>query len=318
MEHAEGDASAFDGEASSFNHSASSEAGHDMDSENVDMEAHFAEANYNYFEEEYANPGKEDWDDFEKDYKKFANADWAPADCNDFDEDHANFNDFEEKYRKFAEADCNDFQEEHTYVEEAGCNDFEDENTGFAEAEGLNNKLDEFRKIVDMTFGSEVEAYMFYNKYARDHGFSIRKGKVKVKRAKSSETIRLRHFVCSRAGKRAKKFLAMEGRIRRPRAESCCRCEAKLTIKLDRLRGIWYVGKFVDDHSHPLARPDEIPFLRSHRRIKDFQKAEILAMGAADIRKHQIMDTLERRAFGSIKLWILWNVDVVGMTRLGS
>lgn len=38
-----------------------------------------------------------------------------------------------------------------------------------------------------------------------------------------------------------------------------------------------------------LASHDEVPFLWSHRKIKDFQRAEILAMAAAGIRKHMIM-----------------------------
>ncbi|KAK1661601.1 hypothetical protein QYE76_049760 [Lolium multiflorum] len=71
------------------------------------------------------------------------------------------------------------------------------------------------------------------------------------------------------------------------------------SIRLDKLNeklGFWYVDSFDDKHSHTLARADETPFLWSHRKIRDHQKAEILAMGAAGIRKHTIMDSMISRS----------------------
>ena len=62
----------------------------------------------------------------------------------------------------------------------------------------------------------------------------------------------------------------------------------------------------MDDHNHILARFDEVPFLWSHRKIKDFQKAEIIALGAAGIRKHMIMQNFISRYGG---------FDMVGFTR---
>jgi zinc finger SWIM domain-containing protein 3 len=65
-----------------------------------------------------------------------------------------------------------------------------------------------------MTFASEEAAFMFYNKYAKDHGFSIRREKVKREKGPSGK-IRYRRFRCSRAGKRESKYLTMDGRSRR-------------------------------------------------------------------------------------------------------
>ena len=39
-----------------------------------------------------------------------------------------------------------------------------------------------------------------------------------------------------------------------------------------------------------LAGSDEVPFLWSHRKIKEYQKHEIMSMGAAGIRIHDMMD----------------------------
>ena len=150
-------------------------------------------------------------------------------------------------------------------------------------------------KVMAMTFRSQGDAYIFYNNHAREHGFSIRKQKVK---RGASGMIRYRRFLCSRAGRRQSKFITMEGRKRRLRPETRCDCGAHMVVKLDRERGVWFVASFVDDHNHAMARPDEVCFLWSHRRIGDGQRAEILAMEAAGIRKHIIMDNFISR-YGS-------------------
>ena len=82
------------------------------------------------------------------------------------------------------------------------------------EAEIQQRALETQLKVMGMTFTSQWEAYMFYNNYAKDRGFSIRKDK--VKRGKGpSITVRYRRYVCSRAGKGLSKFLNPEGRTRR-------------------------------------------------------------------------------------------------------
>ncbi|XP_040256707.1 protein FAR1-RELATED SEQUENCE 5-like [Aegilops tauschii subsp. strangulata] len=134
-----------------------------------------------------------------------------------------------------------------------------------------DDKRDMFMQIMEMTFTSHDAAYDFYNSYARDNGFSIRKNKV-------------------RQGKRDSKLLTEEGHSRRLGAETRCFCETHLTVKLDQKRGVWYVESFDDKHSHMLAGPDEVPFLWSHRKNKEYQKHEIISMGAAGIRIHDMMD----------------------------
>ena len=95
-------------------------------------------------------------------------------------------------------------------------------------------------QIMEMTFTSHDAAYDFYNSYARDNGFSIRKNKVRYSKTESRH-MRYRRFVCSRQGKRDSKLLTEEGHSRRLRAETRCFYEAHLAIKLEQKRGIWYV-----------------------------------------------------------------------------
>ncbi|XP_037462060.1 protein FAR1-RELATED SEQUENCE 11-like [Triticum dicoccoides] len=152
-----------------------------------------------------------------------------------------------------------------------------------------DDKRDIFMQIMEMTFTSHDVAYDFYKSYARDNGFSIRKNKVRYSKTESRHMC-YRRFVCSRQGKRDNKLLTEEGHSRRLRAETRCFCEAHLTVKLDQKRGVWYVETFEDKHSHMLAGPDEVPFLWSHRKIKEYQKDEIMSMRAAGIRIHDMMD----------------------------
>ena len=161
----------------------------------------------------------------------------------------------------------------------------------------MEKMLETHCKIMDMTFRSEGDACMFYNSHAKECGFGVRKEK--VKRGKGlSGIIRFRRFVCFRAGKRQRKYLTMEGRTRRLRNETRCGCGAYMVVKLGRSRGLWFVAAFGDEHNHDLARPDEVPFLWSHRRIDDFQKAEILALSGKGIHKHIIVDNFISR-YGS-------------------
>ena len=144
-------------------------------------------------------------------------------------------------------------------------------------------------KVMGMTFDCEAAAFVWYNSYAKDHGFSIRKDEVRRGKGPSGE-IRWRKYVCSREGKRCDKWLNMVGRCRRHRPESRCKCKAHLVMKRDLDRGVWIVKSFDDNHNHVLARPDKVPFLRSHRKIKPYQRAEILSLGAAGLRKHMIYE----------------------------
>ena len=65
------------------------------------------------------------------------------------------------------------------------------------------------------------------------------------------------------------------------------------------------MNNFVDEHNHRLAMPDELPFLWSHRKIKDFHRNEIMSMEAAGIRKHVIRDVLQCRYGGYDKVGIV-------------
>jgi zinc finger SWIM domain-containing protein 3 len=56
-------------------------------------------------------------------------------------------------------------------------------------------------------------------------------------------------------------------------------------------KGFWAVLRFEENDNRVLTRPDEVSFLRSHRKIRPDQKAEIMSLAASGIRKFHIMET---------------------------
>ena len=61
--------------------------------------------------------------------------------------------------------------------------------------------LDRHWAVMVKTFRSLDEVYTFYNKHARECGFSIRKDSLKRSKDRA-RTVRLRRYLCSAAGKR--------------------------------------------------------------------------------------------------------------------
>ena len=111
----------------------------------------------------------------------------------------------------------------------------------------------EYLNVVSKMFDSEAEGYEFYNKYALEKGFSVRRSYVEWDG--SNKYIILRKIVCSRQGFREDKHMKrkMEDRKRRPRSLTRVGCNAKLVITRQEETGRWFVKDFIDEHSHPLA-----------------------------------------------------------------
>jgi len=160
--------------------------------------------------------------------------------------------------------------------------------------------LSEYHDIVSKQFVSEEERFRFYNTYDLQKGLSVQKSYVEWDGG--NQEICLRKMVCSREGFREAKHINRANKKRRPRNISRVGCKAKLVIAQDRKTGKWFVKDFIDEHSHQLAPPDLACLLRSHRRIRDEQKADIAEMEISGIRKHQIMDILETRYGGYDKV----------------
>ena len=137
----------------------------------------------------------------------------------------------------------------------------------FQEEMSDDDSLLEYSEIVMKMFGSEDDGFEFYNNYAYEKGFSVRKEYCEWDNGHNERT--LRKFVCSCEGFHVEKEVRREIKKRRPRNITRCGCRAQLVIAQDPNTEQWYVKDFIDEHNHPMTEPDLACFLRSHRRISD-------------------------------------------------
>lgn len=112
---------------------------------------------------------------------------------------------------------------------------------------------------VDMLFDSENDAYEFYNTYAENVGFFVRRSTLWTT---SKNIVTRRTFVCSREGFREKKKGARE--VKSPRPETRIGCPACMTIRLTP-NGRYRVTEFEPNHNHQLATVSTINMLKAKK-----------------------------------------------------
>ncbi|KAF5187948.1 Far1-related sequence 5-like [Thalictrum thalictroides] len=146
-----------------------------------------------------------------------------------------------------------------------------------------------------LQFGSQDEAYEFYNAYAKEKGFSIRKSRIERSRIDHSMISRL--YVCANQGLRSTKDKRYEGKIVRPRQETRLDCRAAMFIK--RRSGKWVVERFHKEHNHDLVDPTKAEKLRSHRKMTMATKSMIEALYKCGVGPSKIVDLLTGVADGA-------------------
>ncbi|RVW28179.1 Protein FAR1-related sequence 5 [Vitis vinifera] len=149
--------------------------------------------------------------------------------------------------------------------------------------------------IWKMEFSSVEEAEEFYNLFAKVTGFSVRKDDVKRDK---NQNIVSRKWVCSKEGYRHRVCLENENRKREPKAVTRVGCEATFRIGFNKQMNKWVVKEFMADHNHPLVEQKNVQFLRSHRVIKNADKAQLNAMRGVGIGTSQIMDYMVQQSGG--------------------
>ncbi|XP_052196221.1 protein FAR1-RELATED SEQUENCE 5-like [Diospyros lotus] len=130
------------------------------------------------------------------------------------------------------------------------------------EAELANNSLIEGVPKLGMGFDSEDHAYEFYNSYAGQVGFSVRKDY--VNRSKVDGAVASRRFTCFREGFRQKD--KRDSNLKRPRKETRIGCLAQLIIARQP-DGKYRITHFEENHNHELVPPYRIRMLRSQKRL---------------------------------------------------
>ena len=147
-----------------------------------------------------------------------------------------------------------------------------------------------------MKFSSLDHGGEFYNTYAKLVSFSIRKDKIKRNK---NNIVTSRRWVCAKEGLQIRKN---EVNLKCMHARPIIRsgCKAAFRIRFERKLGEWVVGefKFKMEHNHDLVMQFETQFLRSHRTIKDSDKAQIIALHNVGVKSNQIMEHLIQQAGG--------------------
>ncbi|KAH7569676.1 hypothetical protein JRO89_XS06G0238400 [Xanthoceras sorbifolium] len=132
-------------------------------------------------------------------------------------------------------------------------------------------------------FASLDDVYNFYNKYAKEAGFSVRINSSRKNR-ENNEIVR-KEYVCFKEGISVKaKGVVSETKRRRGITREGC--NAKLAVVKSKA-GTYTVSIFVEGHSHALAAPQRVHLLRSHRKESEGKKSVSRQLSAPNVSKHQ-------------------------------
>ncbi|RZC69817.1 hypothetical protein C5167_032967 [Papaver somniferum] len=147
--------------------------------------------------------------------------------------------------------------------------------------------------LLGMEFETEEEAYNFYNNYAFNYGFSVRKSKAHLY---SDGKVRDRILVCSVEGKRGTD--RRDACIKTHRAETRFGCLAKMKISNYSNGGKYRVIEFVPGHTHVTSGPSMTHLFRSHRKITTASIAQAEMADMSGINPKETLEFLSRQAGG--------------------
>lgn len=178
----------------------------------------------------------------------------------------------------------------------------------------LNIRDITYDDVSDLLFEDYEAAGKFYNYYAHVRGFSTRKSK--MYRYRTSDFVYRREWECSKAGVNPKKRrnpveVAEKKRpvdiketkrrnhmLRRGYRQTRCRCTAKFVVKWCLRRKKYFVWEFVTLHNHDLCRPNEVHFLRSHRKVEDHDLAQVQSLNEVQVPISRAYEFLSYQAGG--------------------
>ncbi|KAK7255564.1 hypothetical protein RIF29_28977 [Crotalaria pallida] len=151
-------------------------------------------------------------------------------------------------------------------------------------------------QVMMFKFADLEVAYQFYNEYVKSRRFGVRKEK--GGKIKGSNDISWKLFVCSREGKRDKKYDNLDARKRLPRAKTRCGCLAQFRVYVDSNTGGRKVVKFYDKHTHPVLDRKFDGMLPSHCRMTEVDKGQMINMKKVGITIPKMFRSFVRQSGG--------------------
>nr|XP_043625947.1 protein FAR1-RELATED SEQUENCE 11-like [Erigeron canadensis] len=154
------------------------------------------------------------------------------------------------------------------------------------------SKTQNYEPFVGQIFCTFQEAYVFYQNYAKQTGFTVHKDRSDKRNDKTVK----RDICCHRQGKKRLKVIDVSKRQRNTPSIKCeCNAHIRVTLKksCDIFPEEWHVTKFVNDHNHVLLSSEEMRFLPCNRIITQEDEEQILFYKEAGLDVRQIIRVME-------------------------
>ncbi|KAE8681806.1 hypothetical protein F3Y22_tig00111308pilonHSYRG00030 [Hibiscus syriacus] len=156
------------------------------------------------------------------------------------------------------------------------------------------HNVDESDRLVGHLFCSRDQAWYFYKGFAREHGFSSRKG---TTRLDVEGNVKTQEFCCSKEGFRVSKVNTVD----RQRAHTPVTrkgCKARVVVTTTNTNDQWVISKSDQKHNHALCTPAMTPFMRSNRAVSKADIDEATTLKEVGVGTSQVMNYLTQQAGG--------------------
>ena len=143
---------------------------------------------------------------------------------------------------------------------------------------------------LNQEFETIKDVAIFYNRYAKDAGFSTRSHTSAP--SKDGTVLMRKEYVCYKQGNSK-----VEGE-KRKRGLPKVGCKARIAVKREKESGRYVVSVFVEGHNHPLTSPGKVHILRSHRGVSKVNKVLSEQLSMVNVQKHKQFDFFGVQAGG--------------------
>ncbi|KAE8706276.1 hypothetical protein F3Y22_tig00110402pilonHSYRG00070 [Hibiscus syriacus] len=156
------------------------------------------------------------------------------------------------------------------------------------------HNVDESDRLVGQLFCSRDQAWHFYKGFAREHGFSARKG---TTRLDVEGNVKTQEFCCSKEGFRVSKVNTVD-RQRAHTPVTRTGCKARVVVTATNTNDQWVISKSDQKHNHALCTSAMTPFMRSNRAVSKADIDEATTLKEVGVGTSQVMNYLTQQAGG--------------------
>ncbi|KAE8667763.1 hypothetical protein F3Y22_tig00112382pilonHSYRG00074 [Hibiscus syriacus] len=156
------------------------------------------------------------------------------------------------------------------------------------------HNVDESDKLVGQLFCSRDQAWYFYKGFAREHGFSARKG---TTRLDVEGNVKTQEFCCSKEGFRVSKVNTVD-RQRAHTPVPRTGCKVRVVVTATNTNDQWVISKSDQKHNHALCTSAMTPFMRSNRAVSKADIDEATTLKEVGVGTSQVMNYLTQQAGG--------------------